>query len=447
MALPMDTLGSMQQHVTATPAPAPLAMPEQSFQTHGLRAHAPARPSVRTLAARATLILVTLSLTAFGVSEMYAVAEVGGVAALEWVLIGAFAVAFGWIAFSSANALAGLFAPRGKNEDIDAPGGLTAIVMPVYNEDPREVFAALAAMVSDLPDQLRTSFEVFVISDTTNPETWIAEERALAILRVQVRADARVVPPPAQQRSPQGRQRGRLRAAVGRALRAHDHARRRQPDDRRVSGAAAGGDDRRSQGRPHSDQPAAHRRADPVRPGPAVRQHRDGTGRRPRRRRLAGRGRQLLGPQRHHPHGRLRRVGRASLAARQASLRRLDPQPRLRRGGAHPPRWLERHDAAGHHRLVRRCADGPLRRHQARPPVGPGQPAARPHHGRGRHGAVLAAALRHWHPRLRDEPGVAVPAAHRCCAVDAGDADLGRSTSPPASPSSRCGRRSMPSGW
>nr|WP_256461675.1 glucans biosynthesis glucosyltransferase MdoH [Acuticoccus sp. I52.16.1] len=171
------------QQLTATPAPAPLAMPEQSFQTRGFRAHSFGRPSPRTIAARATLVLVTLSLTIFGISEMYAVAKVGSIAALEWVLLAAFSVAFGWIAFSAANALAGIFAPRGKNEDIYAPGGLTAIVMPIYNEDPREVFSALAAMVNDLPERLRTSFEVFIISDTTSPEVWIAEERALAILR------------------------------------------------------------------------------------------------------------------------------------------------------------------------------------------------------------------------------------------------------------------------
>ncbi|RAI04113.1 glucans biosynthesis glucosyltransferase MdoH [Acuticoccus sediminis] len=182
MALPMDTLGPIQR-LNSTPAEAPLAMPEQSFQRRGFPAHHATRPSLRTIAARATLVIVTLSLAVFGVSEMYAVAKVGGMAALEWVLLIAFTAAFGWIAFSAANALAGVFSPRGRNEDIDAPGGLTAIVMPVYNEDPRDTFSAIAAMVNDLPKQLRTSFEVFVISDTTNPETWIAEERALAILR------------------------------------------------------------------------------------------------------------------------------------------------------------------------------------------------------------------------------------------------------------------------
>ena len=182
MALPMDTLGSMQR-LTATPPPAPLAMPEQSFKTRGLPAHDFQRPRLSTMAARATLIIVTLGLAAFGVSEMYAVAKVGGMAFLEWGLLAVFAVAFAWIGFSAANALASLFAPRGKSEDIYADGGLTAIVMPVYNEDPREVFSALAAMVTDLPERLRTRFEVFIISDTTNAETWIAEERALSILR------------------------------------------------------------------------------------------------------------------------------------------------------------------------------------------------------------------------------------------------------------------------
>lgn len=173
--------------LTFTPAPAPLTMPEQNLDWVPPADDSPRPagwPIGRTMAARTLLAGATLAGTVYGVVEMHRVAAIGGVAALEWLLIGVFAVAFAWIAFSAGNAVAGLlFAPRRPGPVATDDDGLTAIVMPIYNEEPREVFAALAAMIGELPDGLRTTFEVFIISDTTNAETWVAEERALAILR------------------------------------------------------------------------------------------------------------------------------------------------------------------------------------------------------------------------------------------------------------------------
>jgi membrane glycosyltransferase len=99
------------------------------------------------------------------------------------MLVVIFAVAFGWIAFSAGNAVVGLLFPFRARVGPPVEDGLTVLVMPVYNEDPRDTFAALAAMIADLPDAERDNFEVFILSDTTNPETWIAEERAVATLR------------------------------------------------------------------------------------------------------------------------------------------------------------------------------------------------------------------------------------------------------------------------
>ena len=56
--------------------------------------------------------------------------------------------------------------------------------------------------------------------------------------------------------------------------------------------------------------------------------------------RVDGARRQLLGPQRDHPHAGVRRSLRPAGPARQAAVRRPHPQPRLRRGGAHPARRL-----------------------------------------------------------------------------------------------------------
>ncbi len=59
--------------------------------------------------------------------------------------------------------------------------------MPTYNEDPARVFAALQAMHEELAaaDRLE-AFDFFVLSDTTDPAVWIAEEAAFLRLRAAV---------------------------------------------------------------------------------------------------------------------------------------------------------------------------------------------------------------------------------------------------------------------
>lgn len=53
----------------------------------------------------------------------------------------------------------------------------TAILMPVYNEDPTSVFANLLAMARDLEKTgQEQAFDFFVLSDTTKPRVWVQEE-------------------------------------------------------------------------------------------------------------------------------------------------------------------------------------------------------------------------------------------------------------------------------
>ena len=49
--------------------------------------------------------------------------------------------------------------------------------MPVYNESPSTVFANLLAMAESLKNTGKEKhFDIFVLSDTTNPKVWIEEE-------------------------------------------------------------------------------------------------------------------------------------------------------------------------------------------------------------------------------------------------------------------------------
>lgn len=54
----------------------------------------------------------------------------------------------------------------------------TAILMPVYNESSQNVLANLLAMAKDLDKTGQgQAFDMFVLSDTTNPKVWVEEEK------------------------------------------------------------------------------------------------------------------------------------------------------------------------------------------------------------------------------------------------------------------------------
>jgi membrane glycosyltransferase len=69
----------------------------------------------------------------------------------------------------------------------------TAVVVPVYNEDPVGVFAGLKATYESLEQTgFLPFFEFFILSDTTDPDTWIREEMAFMDFRQSVSDPGRV---------------------------------------------------------------------------------------------------------------------------------------------------------------------------------------------------------------------------------------------------------------
>jgi membrane glycosyltransferase len=63
----------------------------------------------------------------------------------------------------------------------------TAIVMPIYNEDPVRVFAGLKAIFRSLEETgWLWHFDFFVLSDTTDPDLWVREELAFAGVQKEV---------------------------------------------------------------------------------------------------------------------------------------------------------------------------------------------------------------------------------------------------------------------
>lgn len=168
----------------ALPPVAPLAMPTQSL------AHAPGRRRVRqnprVYLARAVAFGGGALLAAYGAFQMSAVFGNESLTALQILLLALFTVTFGWIALSACQALASLFAV-GARRPAERDGPLkcrVAILMPVYNEDPGETCAALQAMAEGLAATGEgRAFEIFLLSDTTDPDIWVRETACFAELR------------------------------------------------------------------------------------------------------------------------------------------------------------------------------------------------------------------------------------------------------------------------
>lgn len=104
---------------------------------------------------------------------------------LKAFMVTLFFLTFGWISMFFWSSLFGFFEII-RNRKV--PGikrvpysteltTRTALLMPVYNEDPTNTFANLLAMAEDLHKTGHgKAFDVFVLSDTSNPKVWVQEE-------------------------------------------------------------------------------------------------------------------------------------------------------------------------------------------------------------------------------------------------------------------------------
>ena len=162
--------------------------------------HPPAAIELPRIAVRRRLYGALVGATTLaGAAMMLDIMRDGGVTLLELVILVLFTATFGWIAMPFWNAAIGfVLAWRGRDPlslrplraaappDTDAGGtggSRTALVMPVHNEDPARVMAGLAAMLAALDRVGRGGdFDLFLLSDTTDPAIAAAEEDAWAAL-------------------------------------------------------------------------------------------------------------------------------------------------------------------------------------------------------------------------------------------------------------------------
>ncbi len=187
----MDSLTTPALAAPATPREAPLAMPVQSlrrFSRAERRAWAAPRLARTPWPARLFVFGGASALTFYGAREMYGVVEVGEVTPLEWALVVLFVVNFSWIALAFTSSVFGFGWLIAKAPRLGPPPrrleAKTAIVMPIYNEAPSRVFSAVQAIYEDVAATgLGDAFDYFFLSDTTDANIWIAEERALLAMR------------------------------------------------------------------------------------------------------------------------------------------------------------------------------------------------------------------------------------------------------------------------
>ena len=137
------------------------------------------------------LYFALVILSTFGAMSLLSAAiQDGGTTLLELVLLILYAILMLWITASFWTAAIGfvrvlrrsLWPPAVSAGPADHPAGepprfKTALVMPVYNEDPERVFAGLRAIYQSLVETgCHQGFELFVLSDTRDPDTWVKEE-------------------------------------------------------------------------------------------------------------------------------------------------------------------------------------------------------------------------------------------------------------------------------
>ncbi len=161
------------------------------------------RPPRTARLRRALVFTATLALTAAASYEMYRVLSVHRMTPLQVALLLVFTITFVWIALPCVCGLAGLIAlwrgrsvsgmPLPPQHPTPTLTTRTALLMPIYNEDPSRIFAGLQAIYEALEAiGALEPFDFFLLSDTTDPDVWLEEERGFLELRRRTGGETRI---------------------------------------------------------------------------------------------------------------------------------------------------------------------------------------------------------------------------------------------------------------
>ncbi|TCH96148.1 glucans biosynthesis glucosyltransferase MdoH [Roseococcus sp. SYP-B2431] len=182
----MDGLSRALPGFELLPPEWPMAMPAQDL-SRAPRPGVTRRPSAPPLMWLRRLLVVgsALALTGIATAEMSLVLGLSRWSVMGVVMTAIFAMLFVWIALAFTSALAGLVSmalasdPLGLRAPVPRLRSRTALLMPVYNESVAHWRATLAAMRASFEAAGASGhFDIFVLSDTTDPAIRDAEAEA-----------------------------------------------------------------------------------------------------------------------------------------------------------------------------------------------------------------------------------------------------------------------------
>ena len=161
------------------------------------------RLTLRARVRRAVFTFLILTTAAWGIASFVEILGVDGLSYLDLTQTAVFSILVLWLA-QSFWTLSGGFAVltarllRGKapsppsREHASRPPRV-AIVAPIYNEDTERVFAGFRAMWEDLRGQPHAErVDLIILSDTTDPDIWLAELGAWQRMREAVAGSERI---------------------------------------------------------------------------------------------------------------------------------------------------------------------------------------------------------------------------------------------------------------
>lgn len=140
---------------------------------------------------RTVFFLLVLSSTMVATGLLSGVYQTHGIRPLELLLLVLYTILFLWLSLSFWTAALGFWVTLIRRDDHSIarrsqppePGyrvpleARTAVLMPIYHEDPKRVLAGLRAIYESLAATgSLDAFEFFVLSDTRNPDLWVEEE-------------------------------------------------------------------------------------------------------------------------------------------------------------------------------------------------------------------------------------------------------------------------------
>ncbi len=174
----------------AMPARAPLAMPVQDFATAPTPRRAVVPTDRRVWLWRAAAFMPAFAITAAFIWAQAKALSRGGLSWVEDVHLYLSGIAFLWIAISVGTAIVGLFAARRERPSVSiaraAPDLSVALLIPIHNENPSDVFGNAAALLADLRGQPEARrFSLFILSDTRDDAVADWEWRAFELLRME----------------------------------------------------------------------------------------------------------------------------------------------------------------------------------------------------------------------------------------------------------------------